>query len=70
MMYSMLTSPVLTEASTGHYMGLSGALVTTRNCSGERRGEGTDGSMTEGALQVTKDLRPLILGVSKRFLNT
>ena len=58
-MDSMLTSPVLTETSTGHYMGLSGALVNTRNCSGKRRGEGTDGSMDVGC--STNYQRPEVL---------
>ena len=55
----MLTPPVLTKTSTGHYMGLSGALVNTRNCSGKRRGEGTDGSMDVGC--STNYQRPEVL---------
>ena len=50
----MLTSPVLTKTCTGHYMGLSGALVNSRNCNGKRRGENTDGSMTVGLYKLPK----------------
>ena len=62
----MLTSPVLTKTSTGHYMGLSGALVNSRNCNGKRRGEDTRREHDRGALQITKDLRSLILRILKK----
>ena len=50
----MLTSPVLTKTCTGHYMGLSGALVNSRNCNGKRRGEDTEGGMTMGLYKLPK----------------